>query len=195
VFALLLSAIDLHPALFVLGIGFPAVAILFIGPLLRADRKTAAKMRELEPRIALLQVLDLFDAASRLVLERLAGSVEVVELPADTDVVREGEPADALWIIADGEVAVTVNGEFVRTMGPRSYFGEIGLLRGIPRTATVRTTEPSVLWRLSGEDFLEAVQANSASTSLLGVAFSRLSRTHPRLADEPTTTPGTSEGS
>ncbi|MEY2453705.1 MAG: hypothetical protein QOD92_3279 [Acidimicrobiaceae bacterium] len=195
VFALLLSAIDLHPALFVLGIGFPAVAILFIGPLLRADRKTAAKMRELEPRIALLQVLDLFDAASRLVLERLADSVEVVELPAGTDVVREGEPADALWIIADGEVAVTVNGEFVRTMGPRSYFGEIGLLRGIPRTATVRTTEPSVLWRLSGEDFLEAVQANSASTSLLGVAFSRLSRTHPRLVDESATTPGTSEAS
>jgi MFS family permease len=187
VFALLLSAIDLHPALFVLGIGFPVVALLFIGPLIRADRKTVAKMRELEPRIALLQVLDLFDAASRPVLERLAGSVDVVEMPADTDVVREGEPADALWIIADGEVVVTVNGEFVRTMGPRSYFGEIGLLRGIPRTATVRTTEPSVLWRLSGEDFLEAVQANSASTSLLGVAFSRLSRTHPRLAADPPT--------
>ncbi|MEY2452317.1 MAG: hypothetical protein QOD92_1891 [Acidimicrobiaceae bacterium] len=185
VFAFLLSRIDLHPALFVLGIGFPAVAILFIGPLLRSDRQTADRLRELEPRIALLQVLDLFEAASRLVLERLAGSVEVVEFPEGTDVVREGEPADALWIIAGGEVTVTVDGQFVRTMGPRSYFGEIGLLHGIPRTATVRTVEPCVLWRLSGEDFLDAVQANAASTSLLGVAFSRLSRTHPRLADAP----------
>jgi MFS family permease len=184
VFALLLSRIDLHPALFVLGIGFPAAALLCIGPLLRSDRNTAARLRELEPRIALLQVLDLFEAASRRVLEQLAGSVEVVEMPDDTDVVREGEPADALWIVVDGEVTVTVDGEFVRTMGPRSYFGEIGLLRGIPRTATVRTDEPSVLWRISGEDFLAAVQENSASTSLLGVAFSRLSRTHPRLAAE-----------
>jgi MFS family permease len=195
VFAILLSRIDLHPSLFVLGIGFPAVALLCIGPLLRADRKTAARLRELEPRIALLQVLDLFEAASRLVLERLAGSVEVVEFPDATDVVREGEAADALWIIAQGEVTVTVDGEFVRTMGPRSYFGEIGLLHGIPRTATVRTTEPCVLWRLSGEDFLDAVQANSASTSLLGVAFSRLSRTHPRLAAEPPTQQPSSEAS
>ncbi|MEY2403023.1 MAG: hypothetical protein QOD38_574 [Acidimicrobiaceae bacterium] len=194
VFALLLSRIDLHPSLFVLSIGFPAAAILCIGPLLRADRKTAAKMRELEPRIALLQVLDLFEAASRMVLERLADSVEVVEIADETDVVREGDAADALWIVAGGEVTVTVDGQFVRTMGPRSYFGEIGLLRGIPRTATVRTTEPSVLWRLSGEDFLEAVQANSASTSLLGVAFSRLSRTHPRLAAE-STVQGTSAAS
>lgn len=182
VFAALLSRIDLHASLFVLGIGFPTVALLGIGPLVRADRNTAEKLRMLEPRIALLQVLDLFAAASRQVLERLADSIEIVEMPAGTDVVREGDPADALWIIADGEVSVTVDGTFVRTMGVRSYFGEIGLLRGIPRTATVRTNEPCVLWKVSGEDFLDAVQANTASASLLGTAFNRLSRTHPHLA-------------
>jgi len=103
-------------------------------------------------------------------------------MPADTYVLREGDPADALWVIADGEVTVSVAGEFVRTMGARSYFGEIGLLRGTPRTATIRTTEACVLWRVSGEDFLDAVQANMASASLLGTAFMRLSRTHPHLA-------------
>jgi hypothetical protein len=184
VFAALLSRLDLHPTLFVLGIGFPVIALLGVGPLVRADRNTAEKMRALEPRIALLQVLDLFAAASRQVLERLADSIEIVEIPADTDVVREGDPADALWIIAGGEVSVTVDGSFVRTMGPRSYFGEIGLLRGIPRTATVRTNEPCVLWRVAGEDFLDAVQANMASASLLGTAFMRLSRTHPHLATD-----------
>jgi CRP-like cAMP-binding protein len=184
VFASVLTAIDLRPTLFLLSIGFPVVALMCISPLLRADRKAAARVRELQPRVALLQVLDLFAAASRPDLERLADSVDVVEMPSDTNVVSEGEPADALWILVEGEVAVTVDGAFVRTMGPRSYFGEIGLLRGIPRTATVRTTEPSLLWRLSSEDFLEAVRTNAASASLLGVATSRLARTHPRLTVE-----------
>ena len=67
-------------------------------------------------------------------------------------------------------------------MGPRTYFGEIGLLRGIPRTATVRTTQPTVLWRVAGDEFLDAIQSSSASISLRGVALIRLARTHPTLA-------------
>ncbi|MGH9276245.1 MAG: MFS transporter [Acidimicrobiales bacterium] len=181
-FAILLDAIDLHASLYVLGIGFPAVALLGIRPMLRADRNNVALLRQIEPRVALLKELDLLTKASQPVLERLARAIDVVELASGSDVVREGEPADALWIIVEGEVTVTVGGAFVRTMAPRTYFGEIGLLRGIPRTATVRTTQPSVLWRLSGEEFLEAVQTGSASISLRGVALIRLARTHPTLA-------------
>lgn len=84
--------------------------------------------------------------------------------------------------MVDGEVTVTVDGAFVRTIGPRTYFGEIGLLRGIPRIATVRTAQPSLLWRLSGEEFLDAVQAGGASISMRGVALIRLARTNPSLA-------------
>jgi MFS family permease len=182
-FATLLRTTDLDTALAVLGVGFPAVALLGMRPLLRADRDTAARVKELEPRIRLLQVLDLFDTASQAVLEQVAGALEIVEQPPGV-VVREGEPADALWIIVDGEMAVSVDGSFVRVLGPRSYFGEIGLLRGIPRTATVRATEPSVLWRLSAEDFQDAVQTSAASASLLRLASSRLARTNPRLAEE-----------
>lgn len=192
-FSVLLRSTDLDTTLYALGIGFPVVAILCIGPLLKADRKAAEKLRALEPRISLLQVLDLFEAAPRRTLESLADAVEVVELEAGTLVVREGEPADALWIIVEGEAGVTVDGHFVRNMGPRSYFGEIGLLRGIPRTATVGTTEPTVLWRISGEDFLDAIQTTTASASLLGVMSSRLARTHPRLADEPLAPAGRSD--
>ena len=184
-FSTLLRSTDLDATLYVLGLGFPLVAMLCIGPLLRADRNAAEKLRFLEPRISLLQVLDLFEAAPRRALEGLAESVEVREVPAGSFVVREGEPADALWVIVDGEVSVSVGGGFVRTMGPRSYFGEIGLLRGIPRTATVRTNEATTLWRISGEDFLDAVHTNAASASLNTVMSSRLARTHPRLAMEP----------
>jgi CRP-like cAMP-binding protein len=70
-------------------------------------------------------------------------------------------------------------------MGADSFFGEIGLLHELPRTATVRTVAPSLLWRLPADDFLSAIQADSASRSLLGVAYNRLSRTHPDLATAP----------
>lgn len=182
VFALALDALDLRPSLFVIGIGFPLAAILGIRPMLLADRNAATLLREIEPRVGLLRELDLLTKASQAALEGLARAIEVVEQPAGTDVVREGEPADALWILIEGEVVVTVDGSFVRTMGQRTYFGEIGLLRGIPRTATVRTAQPSVLWRVSGEEFLAAVETDSASISLRGVAVIRLARTHPHLA-------------
>jgi len=183
-FAFVFAALDLHATLFVIGIGFPTAALLGIRPLLRADRQSAEALRELEPRIALLQVLDLFSAAARPVIERLARAIDEVQVPADVVLIREGDAPDVLWVIVDGEVEVTAGGNFLRTMGPRSYFGEIGLLRGIPRTATVRTVEPCVLWKLSGEDFLDAVQMSTPSASLLDVSTRRLARTHPDLVTE-----------
>jgi MFS family permease len=186
VFAFVFSALDLHATLLVIGIGFPIAAVLGVGPLLRADRQAAEALRALEPRIALLQVLDLFSAAARPVIERLARSIDEVDAPADTVLIREGDAPDALWIIVDGEVEVTIGGSFVRTMGPRSYFGEIGLLREIPRTATVRTVEPCRLWKLSGDDFLEALQTSTPSASLLDVSTRRLARTHPHLVTDET---------
>jgi MFS family permease len=183
-FAFVFAALDLHSTLLVIGVGFPVAALLGIRPLLRADRRSAQALRELEPRIALLQVLDLFSAAARPVIERLARVIDEVEKPADAFVLREGDPPDALWIIVEGEVEVTIDGNFVRTMGPRSYFGEIGLLRDIPRTATIRTLEPCVMWRLSGDDFLDALETSTPSASLLAVSTRRLARTHPHLVQE-----------
>jgi CRP-like cAMP-binding protein len=114
--------------------------------------------------------------------------------------VAEGDQADALYVLVDGQVEVSARGEgsrrrHLRTMGPRSYFGEIGILRGVPRTATVQTTEPSTLWRISADDFQAALSSGAASASMLTLASSRLARSHPRLAaaivePEPVATPG-----
>jgi CRP-like cAMP-binding protein/predicted MFS family arabinose efflux permease len=184
-FAFIFNAIDLHPSLYVLGVGFPLVAVLGIRPLLRADREAVATLRALEPRVALLQVLDLFSAAPRRTLEQLARSIEEVEVPAGTTLITEGDAPDWLWILVSGEVDVVVRDEpegerRVRTLGPRSYFGEIGLLHGIPRTATVRALEPSVLWRISGDDFLDALNSSAPSASLLTLSTGRLSEVQPR---------------
>jgi MFS family permease len=188
--SLLLRSTGLRTSLLVVGLGVSTVSVLGMGPLLRADRKAAAGLAELQPRLALLEVLDLFASASRGSLEQLARACEPLTLPAGAAVIREGAVADALYVLVDGEVDVSARGEgtrsrHLRTMGPRSYFGEIGLLRGVPRTATVRTTEPTTLWRIGAEDFLAGLEAGTASASILRTASSRLARSHPRLAAEP----------
>jgi predicted MFS family arabinose efflux permease len=185
--SLLIRATSLDTALLVVGLGFAAVSVLGMGPLLRADRKAAAGLAALRPRIALLQVLDLFADATQASLEQLARAVEEVVLPAGEVVVREGDPADALYVLVDGEADVSARGEgarsrHLRTMGPRTYFGEIGLLRGVPRTATVQTTEPTTLWRINADDFRSALESGTVSASLLSVASARLARSHPQLA-------------
>jgi MFS family permease len=195
--SLLLRATSLNTTLLVVGLGFSGLSVLGMGPLLRADRQAARVLAELKPRIALLEVLDLFADATRAGLEQLAKACEEVLLPAGAVVVQEGDLADALYVLVDGEVEVSARGEagrsrHLRTMGPRSYFGEIGILRGVPRTATVRTTEPTTLWRISAEDFKAALNESAASASMLTLASSRLARSHPRLAatTESAATPG-----
>jgi MFS family permease len=187
IFAAIFSTSGLRTALLVVGIGFPVVALLGIRPLLVADRRAVATVRELAPRIALLRALDLFAAASNNTLERLAAALEPFEFPAGAVVLREGDPADALYVIVDGEVSASARGEgeteqFLRTVGPGGYVGEIGLLTAGPRTATVTAVSPLTTWRLPGEDFLEALQESRASSSLMQTSGTRLARTHPRLA-------------
>ena len=83
------------PAALALG-GFPALVGL--------DRAAAARLAELRPRIAVLERLGIFAAAPQAVLERLAAASTVAEFAAGAPIVREGEPADALYVILEGSV-------------------------------------------------------------------------------------------
>lgn len=185
--ASILRAFGLTTALLAIGFGFSGAAVLGLIPLLRADRRAMIAVRALHPRIELLESLDLFAGASRIAVERLARSATEVTVPADSVIIREGDPADAFWVLVEGQVDVSARGEgarrhHLRTMGPGTYFGEIGLLRQLPRTATVRSLEPCALLRIEGPDFLDAVQGAGISSSMLSQSAARLARTHPRLS-------------
>lgn len=65
------------------------------------------------------------------------------------------------------------------------YVGELGLLHGIPRTASVRTRTPSTLLRIGGQDFLSALQVSQPSPALLSVAGTRMARTPRNFGHEP----------
>ena len=131
-------------------------------------------------------------------LESLAVSATEQEVPAGVTVIREGDEADALYVLLDGRMAVRARGDgpVERDLPPMeagAYFGEIGLLERIPRTATVESSAPSRLLRIDGDDFLEALNGASASVTLLEGARSRLARTHPG-ARSITTGPGRHAG-
>lgn len=184
--AILLHAFGLTTTLLAIGFGFSGAAVLGLLPLWRADRRAMVAVRALEPRIKLLESLDLFAGASRLAVERLAQTATEVMVAAGDVVIREGDEADALWVLVTGEVTVSARGEAararrLRTMGAGTYFGEIGLLRRVPRTATVEALEPCTLLRIDGADFLDAVQNAGVSSSMLSQSTARLARTHPRL--------------
>ena len=197
-FALVLGAISLgalltpillraglHVTLLVYGLGIPALCLLSLPRLLGADRLASLRAAAIAPRVAILERLDLFKAASRASLERLAESAVEMTVEPGTPVVEEGALADAFYAVIDGDLEVAAVGEaggasaHLRRLGADSYFGEIGLLGHVPRTATVRAETECHLLRIAGEDFLDALTNLSASPSLLEGAQSRLARTHP----------------
>jgi CRP-like cAMP-binding protein len=158
-------------------VGVPALGLIGLPTLLRADRRSAAAAERLRPRVALLSELDLLTGADRTTLERLAAAATEVVLPAGETVIREGEEADALWILERGELSVSAGSRELEPVRAPGYVGELGLLHGIPRTATVRTRQESTLLRIGGQDFLDALQSGRPSPSLLAVAGTRMART------------------
>jgi MFS family permease len=97
-------------------------------------------------------------------LEAAAADSFVAHVRAGEVIIRQGDPADRFYVIADGSVAVSqaTDGAApveLRRMGRGEVFGEIGLLSGVPRTATVTAVDDTTLVSLDGRQFLELVGA------------------------------------
>ncbi len=182
---LIVRAAGLNAALWTMAVGPFALGLLGYPSLLAMDRRSAARTAELAPKVAILEQLGIFAAASRAVLERLAAAEEEVTFTAAAPIIREGDEADALYVLVEGEVEVSAHGEGggpdhrIRTMTAPTYFGEIGVLEGIARTATVTALTSCKCERIEGTTLLEALTSAPASTSLMENARSRLSVTHP----------------
>jgi CRP-like cAMP-binding protein/predicted MFS family arabinose efflux permease len=179
-----IAHLGLDTSLWVAGAVVPGLCVLGLPWLRKMDQANVAQLAALEPRILALGRLGIFAEASRPVLERLAAESVESAVPAGTTLIREGDEADAFYVLLEGEMAVRARGEgaselVLPRMGEGGYFGEIGLLERIPRTATVTAARDSRVLRISGDDFLGTLADAPASTALLEGARSRLARTHP----------------
>jgi CRP-like cAMP-binding protein len=139
----------------------PVVTLLTARWLLAADRTAVLRRAELQ----ILRASPLFAPLSAPVLEALAASLQPETHAAGSEVVRQGDRGDRYFLLASGAVRVDIDGHLVQTLGPGDGFGEIALLRDVPRTATVRAIDDVEVFSLARVPFLEALTGVPASAA------------------------------
>jgi MFS family permease len=175
---LLISALGIRGALLATGAFLPVLAVLFGQRVAALD---AVPVPEVELR--LLRSIDIFAPLAPPALESLAGSLIPVRVEAGREVFRQGELGDRFYIVADGRAEIVSDGRPVAVTVAGGYFGEIALLRDVPRTATVRALADLELYALERDDFIAAVTGHAASADAAdAVVATRLSSLRPGLA-------------
>jgi MFS family permease len=118
--------------------------------------------------IALLRSLAIFESVGAPVLEGLARASVNLEIGPGDCLIHEGDVGDRYYAIADGTLAVTKGTELLRTVGRGHGVGEIALLAGVPRTATVTAQTPALLLAIDADQFMEVVTQHPASARVGG---------------------------
>jgi MFS family permease len=149
---LLLHTLGLRTSLAGLGAVVAAYAASTWPQMRSLDRSLAAPAT-----LALVRSMALFAPLAPSLQETLARKLVEVEVASGTVVVAEGDVSDRFFLIESGELEVTQGGVVLRSESTGDFFGEIGLLRDVPRTATVTATTTARLYALDRSDFLDAV--------------------------------------
>jgi MFS family permease len=182
---LTVSAFGLPAALVLAGCVLLAGTIATLPRVRALDADATGRAATLGSRLELLTRVPVFEGLPRRALEALAQASVSERVERGTAVVAEGDPADAFYVVASGELRVTATAEHTEVrelsrLGPGDWFGEIGLLEGIPRTATVEAVSECELLRIDAEAFLDAVSSfGSSLRTLASVESARLAQTHP----------------
>ncbi len=158
---LLLNWLGTRGALIVAGSLLPLVVIPAWPQLNAIDRAAEVPVERLE----LLRANPIFAPLPGPTLEQLAGALEEVRAPAGEEIVRQGEPGDRFYLIKEGTLDVYIDGNLVQSLDHGDSFGEIALLRDVPRTATVTARTEAALYALDRRHFLAAVSGFGPSLS------------------------------
>ena len=158
----LISWLGLRTVLVVVGLILPVLAIVLL-PRFRSIDERSEPLPEV---LSLLAGMPLLSPLPPITLEKLAARSSMVEKVAGGIVIAEGDPGDLFYVVAEGEVAVSLAGQRVGTLGPGAQFGEIALLRDTSRTATITATRATRLITIEGRDFVDAVSSSEVAFSI-----------------------------
>jgi len=170
----IVGLLGVRGALVAIGLCLPVVVALRWVGLARFEAGAAIP----EAAFALLRSVPLLAPLSLGTLENVSRRLDEVEVSAGHAVVREGEPGERFYVIAEGEFEVSNSRGTFPLLGEGDVFGEIALLRDIPRTATVTARTDGLLYALDRESFLAAVAGHRfASRSADSMVHERTERT------------------
>jgi len=153
----LVHGIGARAAFLVVGSLLPVLALVTYSRLAEIDHAAAPA-----PELDLIERVPMFAPLSIAAKERVAANLVPLSVQAGELVIRAGELGDRFYIVGDGELDIFAEG-LHRTAQQADYFGEIALLRDVPRTATVKATVDSQLYALQRDNFLEAVTGVGAA--------------------------------
>jgi hypothetical protein len=156
----LVSHLGVRGALLATGAFLPVLAIALNSQLRRLDASSAKDLA----LVQLLGQISIFAPLPESAIEHLASSLTARAFPAGDVVFSQGDHGDGFYIIESGQVDVLTDGISVATLGSGDYFGEIALLRDVPRTATIQALTDVRLQRLDRARFIGTVTGNSTSS-------------------------------
>jgi MFS family permease len=170
--------LGLRGALIVIGLALPVVVVLAQRWLIRLDHVDP----QVAQRVGLLRAHRIFAPLAEATLEQLARQLDPLEPAAGNWVIRQGEVGDHVYVVESGRLAVDVDGRAGEELAAGDVFGEIALLRDIPRTASVRTLTDCRLLALGRDEFLAAITGHPRSAAEAAVVVSaRLAALRPGL--------------
>jgi hypothetical protein len=158
----LVAIAGIRGALVASGLLLPILALVSWGNLDRINNRVVVPERELE----LLKRLPIFSPLAPATLERLAMNLIPIRRRGGETVMRTGDVGDRFYVVETGELDVTVDHAPPRRLNPGDAFGEIALLRDVPRTATVTARTDVSLYGLDRDTFVSAVTGNSESSGV-----------------------------
>lgn len=117
----------------------------------------------MEPQAENFRSIPIFSSLSREDIAKILGKMEERSFTAGATIFRQGDQGDAFYLIQSGAVQVVVesgsgNSETVAILGPQDWFGEMALMSGEPRSATIVAVKDAALWRLSREDWNDLIE-------------------------------------
>jgi hypothetical protein len=152
-----LSLVGLRPAFLIVGAVLPVLVLLIHRHLIDAEMAPSEQL-------GLIENVALFAPLSLVAKQRIASHLIQLDVAPGDVVFSSGAGGDRFYIVDTGTVAIDLGSRTIRS-GPGDFFGEIALLRDVPRTATVVAESVTRLYALERDDFLAAVTGHSRAHS------------------------------